>query len=116
MLRRMIFSTSRQLNRAAVFPVTTRFFSDIAKLVHIELRSGRVGKLKIESQADLEKLLERSGALALVEGEDQEEPVVLNTKLENLKSKPVYHFAYGYDESEIYDEDDEEEDLERNAA
>merc|ERR1719229_2235553 len=106
--------TSRRFSRMAM-PTAVRFASDKAqsKTVHLELRSGRVGKLALEQQEDLDKLFERSGAIALVEGEDQDEPVELITKLSDVKGKPVYHFAYGYDESEIYDAEDgfeEEED------
>merc|ERR1719410_166222 len=66
-------------------------------------------------QEDLDKLFERSGAIALVEGEDQDEPVELITKLSDVKGKPVYHFAYGYDESEIYDGEDDMEEEEDEA-
>merc|ERR1719245_2947674 len=39
-------------------------------------------------QEDLNSLFERSGAIALVEGEDQDEPVELITTFEGLKKKP----------------------------
>merc|ERR1719510_2523329 len=100
MLSRTATICMAKTSRRMFVPVTARFMSDKlqAKTIHIELRSGRVGRLSLEKQEDLDKLFERSGAIALVEGEDQDEPVELITKLSDVKGKPVYHFAYGYDE------------------
>merc|ERR1712061_295521 len=86
------------------------------KTIHIELRSGRVGTLSLNGQACLDKLFERSGAIALVEGEDQDEPVELITQFESLKKKPVYHFCHGYDEADIYDQEYEDEEEEEQAT
>merc|ERR1719410_1912883 len=70
-----------------------------------EMRSGRVGKLKLESQKEFDKILERTGAMGLVaeDAPDGDEEVPVVSKVEDINSKVVYQLVYAADEAEGYD-------------
>eukprot|EP01083_Nonionella_stella_P030776 84298_1 len=82
-----------------------------------EMRSGRVGKIKLDSQKEFEKILERTGSMGLVaeDAPDGEEEVAIVTKVEDISSKVVYQLVYAADEAEGYDQemyDDTDEQME----
>jgi len=82
-----------------------RFFSTGVKL---ELKSGRIGLIKLQDQADLDKMLTRSSSLGLV-ADAEEDPIDIITSLGDLQKDTVYHLAFGFDEQDVFDEEDFEE-------
>eukprot|EP00484_Ammonia_sp_Unknown_P002058 CAMPEP_0197022608 /NCGR_PEP_ID=MMETSP1384-20130603/3438_1 /TAXON_ID=29189 /ORGANISM="Ammonia sp." /LENGTH=121 /DNA_ID=CAMNT_0042450677 /DNA_START=104 /DNA_END=469 /DNA_ORIENTATION=- len=70
-----------------------------------EMRSGRVGKIKLESQKEFDKILERTGSMGLVaeDAPDGEEEVSVVTKVEDINKSVVYQLVYAADEAEGYD-------------
>merc|ERR1711971_394259 len=70
-----------------------------------EMRSGRVGKIKLESQKEFDKILERTGAMGLVaeDAPDGDEEVPIVSKVEDINTKVVYQLVYAADEAEGYD-------------
>eukprot|EP01084_Bolivina_argentea_P013546 25432_1 len=82
-----------------------------------EMRSGRVGKIQLESQKELDKILERTGAMGFVaeDSPDGEEEIPIVTKVEDVTKDVVYQLVYAADEAEGYDNetyDDMEEPVE----
>jgi len=97
--------------------------------VMIGLRSNRLGKIKIDSQKDFEKLLERVGALGLTPEvqkdteEEEEDTVNVVTQFEELKENAIYLTASAADEGddlpdydEMAEEEEEEEEPERERS
>lgn len=76
--------------------------------VKIELKSGRVGAIELAKQEDFLALLERSAALGLVE-DTEDDPVTIVTDVKQIDSAKIYHLAFGFDESEVFDEEEYEE-------
>jgi len=116
MLGKSIFRASRHVDRAIAFRVTTRsffkfIFRNPAKDVNVELQDGRIGNIRIKSQAELENLLDRSGAMGFIDNDGQDLPNALITELKDLKSSPLYQLAYGHDESEIGDINDDAKEI-----
>merc|ERR1712241_84942 len=74
-----------------------------------EMRSGRVGSVKIESQKEFDKMLERTGSMGLVaeDSPDGEEEVQVVTKVEDIDKEVVYQLVYAADEAEGYDDKNE---------
>merc|ERR1712117_76228 len=97
-----------RFSRRMSLPV--RSFSTKLKL---ELKSGRIGNLELSSQACFDKLLDRCHSVGLVE-DTEDDPVTIVTDLNSIDTKKTYQLAYGFDESEVFDEDfedDEQEDM-----
>merc|ERR1712228_857652 len=76
-----------------------------ASTLLFEMRSGRVGKIKLESQKEFDKILERTGSMGFVaeDAPDGDEEVSIITKLEDISQKVVYQLVYAADEAEGYD-------------
>jgi len=87
------------------FRLPARSFATSLKL---ELKSGRVGRLELASQADLDKMLDRCYSVGLVE-DTEDDPVNVITDVSQIDTKKTYQLAYGFDESEVFDEDYDEE-------
>merc|ERR1719385_300930 len=70
-----------------------------------EMRSGRVGKIKLDSQKEFDKILERTGAMGLVaeDAPDGDEEVPVVSKVEDIQKGVVYQLVYAADEAEGYD-------------
>eukprot|EP00483_Globobulimina_turgida_P009699 UN09718 len=70
-----------------------------------EMRSGRVGKINLESQKEFDKILERTGAMGFVaeDAPDGDEEVSIVTKVEDVTKQVVYQLVYAADEAEGYD-------------
>jgi len=83
-----------------------RLFSTAVKL---ELKSGRIGLLKLQDQEDFDKMLHRSSGLGLV-ADAEEDPIDIITSIGDLQKDTVYHLAFGFDEQDVFDEEDMEED------
>jgi len=88
--------------------------------LQIELRSGRVGRMNVANQQELDKLFERSGSLGLVaedtaeeeggnENEAPEVPIV--TKIDQIGDGVVYQLAYAAEEGEAFEDYDDMEDV-----
>merc|ERR1711997_750228 len=74
-----------------------------------EMRSGRVGSVKLDSQKEFDKILERTGSMGLVaeDSPDGEEEVSVVTKVEDIDKEVVYQLVYAADEAEGYDDQNE---------
>merc|ERR1719412_381831 len=83
-------------------------FRAFSTKIKVELKSGRVGMLEVTDQEEFDKILERSAALGMVEDGDAD-PIKIATKLSQVEQGKIYHLAFGFDESEVFDEDDYEE-------
>merc|ERR1712048_389488 len=78
-------------------------------LLLFEMRSGRVGSVKLDSQKEFDKILERTGSMGLVaeDSPDGEEEVQVVTKVEDIDKEVVYQLVYAADEAEGYDDQNE---------
>ncbi|ETO33709.1 hypothetical protein RFI_03393 [Reticulomyxa filosa] len=107
---------ARRVNSGSALHLT--YSVRTATTLVLELRSGRLGQFKLNSQTDLEKLLDRTGSIGLVadeepaeeEGEEEEVvPIVAN--IEEIQKDKVYLLAYGAEEGEGFEESDFHPDL-----
>merc|ERR1719251_374285 len=92
-----------RFSRRMTMPV--RSFSTKLKL---ELKSGRIGNVELASQADFDKLLDRCHSVGLVE-DTEDDPVTIITSMNSIDTKKTYQLAYGFDESEVFDDEFEDE-------
>merc|ERR1740123_117641 len=83
-------------------------FRAFSTKIKIELKSGRVGVLELADQEQLDKVLERSAALGMVEDGDAD-PIKIVTQMNQVDQSKIYHLAFGFDESEVFDEEEYEE-------
>merc|ERR1719273_2585075 len=90
----------QQLTHSNLSTLSTRNAS-----LSFEMRSGRVGKLKLDSQKEFDKILERTGAMGLIaeDAADGDEEVPVVSKVEDINTKVVYQLVYAADEAEGYD-------------
>merc|ERR1719447_734279 len=83
-------------------PISTRSFATTLKL---ELKSGRIGKIELNTQDDLDKMLDRCYSVGLVE-DSEDDPISVVIDVTKVDSKKTYQLAYGFDESEVFDDEE----------
>mmetsp|Transcript_48940 Transcript_48940/g.60157 ORF Transcript_48940/g.60157 Transcript_48940/m.60157 type:complete len:123 (+) Transcript_48940:1664-2032(+) len=94
--QKSLMNTSKQLNYNSM-----RYASLL-----LELRSGRLGKIEVETTKDLIKIFERTGAIGIIPEDipDDVEEIPVVTEVDKIQKGVVYQMCYASDEADAYDE------------